>query len=141
MKRNISRLKALVSLYEFDLTGSRIFDEHFDDLLDEIEDEKVSVEYDQKFALELFEGVLNNLQKIDRTIAICLEKYPLERLSYIDRNLIRIGTYELMFTNTHKAIIINEIVELTKEYSQTENFASSKFNNSLLDNIAKRLGK
>ena len=141
MKRNISRLKALVSLYEFDLTGSRIFDEHFDDLLDEIEDEKVSVEYDQKFALELFEGVLNNLQKIDRTIAICLEKYPLERLSYIDRNLIRIGTYELMFTDTPKAIIINEIVNLSKEYSQTEVFASSKFNNSLLDNIGKRLNK
>ena len=141
MKRNISRLKALVSLYEFDLTGSRNFDEHFDDLLTEIEDEEVNVEYDKKFALELFDGVLNNLQKIDRTIAICLEKYPLERLSYVDRNLIRIGTYELMFTGTHKAIIINEIVELTKEYSQTENFSSSKFNNALLDSIAKRLGK
>lgn len=141
MKRNISRLKALVSLYEFDLVGSRNFDEHFDDLLTEIDDADVNVEYDEKFALELYEGVLNNLQKIDRTIAICLEKYPLERLSYVDRNLIRIGTYELMFTETHKAIIINEIIELTKEYSQTENFASSKFNNSLLDNIAKRLGK
>ena len=141
MKRNISRLKALVSLYEFDLVGNRSFDEHFDDLLTEIDDEEVNVEYDVKFALEIYEGVLNNLQKIDRTIAICLEKYPLERLSYVDRNLIRIGTYELMFTDTHKAIIINEIVELTKEYSQTENFASAKFNNSLLDNIAKRLGK
>lgn len=141
MKRNISRLKALVSLYEFDLVGNRTFDEHFDDLLNEIEDEEVNVEYDTKFALEIFDGVLNNLQKIDRTIAICLEKYPLERLSYVDRNLIRIGTYELMFTNTPKAIIINEIVELTKDYSQTENFASSKFNNSLLDSIAKRLGK
>lgn len=141
MKRNISRLKALVSLYEFDLVGNRTFDEHFDDLLTEIEDEDVNIKYDSQFALEIFEGVLNNLQKIDRTIAICLEKYPLERLSYVDRNLIRIGTYELMFTDTHKAIIINEIVELTKEYSQTENFASAKFNNSLLDNIAKRLGK
>ena len=141
MKRNISRLKALVSLYEFDLVGNRTFDEHFDDLLTEVESDNVDIKYDAQFALDLFEGVLNNLQKIDRTIAICLEKYPLERLSYVDRNLIRIGTYELMFTDTHKAIIINEIVELTKEYSQTENFASAKFNNSLLDNIAKRLGK
>ena len=139
MKRNISRLKAFVSLYEFDLVGNRVIDEHFDDLLTEVEE--MDLNYDKKFANELFEGVLNNLQKIDRTIAICLEKYPLERLTYIDRNLIRIGTYELMFTDTPKAIIINEIIELTKEYSQTENFASSKFNNSLLDNIAKRLGK
>ncbi len=141
MKRNISRLKALISLYEFDLVGNRVLDEHFDDLLEEIEDESLNVEYDKKFSETLYDGVLNNLQKIDRTIAICLEKYPLERLSYVDRNLIRIGTYELMFTETHKAIIINEIVELSKEYSQTENFASAKFNNSLLDNIAKRLGK
>ena len=141
MKRNISRIKALVNLYQFDLVGNMQSDEHFDDLLLEIEDEIKDVDYDKDFAEKLYKGVIGNLQKIDRTIAICLEKYPLERLSYIDRNLIRIGTYELMFTDTPKAIIINEIVNLSKEYSQTEVFASSKFNNSLLDNIGKRLNK
>jgi len=141
MKRNISRLKALVNLYQFDLVGNMVSDEHFDDLLLEIEDDLKDINYDKDFSEELYQGVINNLQKIDRTIAICLEKYPLERLSYIDRNLIRIGTYELMFTNTPKAIIINEIVNLTKEYSQTEGFISSKFNNSVLDSIGKRLNK
>ena len=84
---------------------------------------------------------LDNLPKIDRMIAICLEKYPIERLSYVDRNLIRIGTYELMFTDTPVAIIINEIVNLSKEYTQIDNFESSKFNNALLDNISKRARK
>ena len=42
------------------------------------------------------------------SISNMLEKYPLDRLSYVDRNLIRIGTYELMFTETPKAIIIND---------------------------------
>ena len=46
-----------------------------------------------------------------------------------------------MFTDTPKAIIINEIVNLSKEYSQTDNFESSKFNNSVLDSISKRLNK
>ena len=141
MKRNISRLKALVNLYQFDLVGNKQSDEHFDELLMEIEEEAKEIDYDHKFADELYNGVLNNLQKIDRAIAICLEKYPLERLSYIDRNLVRIGTYEMMFTSTPKAIIINEIVNLTKEYSQTESFASGKFNNALLDNIGKKLNK
>ena len=132
MKRNISRIKALFNLYENELVKNTTTDERFAELL---------LEASEEASDELYNGVLDNLAKIDRMIAICLEKYPIERLSYIDRNLIRIGTYELMFTNTPKAIIINEIVELTKEYTQTENFASGRFNNSLLDNIAKRLGK
>ena len=138
MKRNISRVKALINLYEHELVNTYTTDEHFSDLLSEVNEE---ADYDKKFADELYNGVLENLNKIDRMIAICLEKYPLDRLSYVDRNLIRIGTYELMFTETPKAIIINEIVNLSKEYSQTDNFESSKFNNSVLDNISKQLKK
>lgn len=141
MKRNISRIKALVNLYEHELVGNITTDERFNELLKEISDEENKVAYDETFSLKLYQGVLDNLPKIDRMIAICLEKYPIERLSYVDRNLIRIGTYELMFTDTPVAIIINEIVNLSKEYTQIDNFESSKFNNALLDNISKRARK
>lgn len=139
MKRNISRIKALINLYETELVNNTTSNERFKELLFEVNEDEVK--FDEEFAEKLYHGVLENINKIDRMIAICLEKYPLERLSYIDRNLIRIGTYELMFTDTPKAIIINEIVNLSKEYSQTDNFESSKFNNSVLDNISKRLNK
>lgn len=146
MKRNISRIKALFNLYENELVKNTTTDERFAELLLEASEEasdesKEEFEYDLKFSDELYNGVLDNLAKIDRMIAICLEKYPIERLSYIDRNLIRIGTYELMFTDTPKAIVINEIVNLSKIYSQVDNFESSKFNNSVLDAISKRLNK
>lgn len=148
MKRNLSRIKALFALYQYDLLKNEdnieAFNEEFPKLLEEVNLENNSndkFEYDEKFALELYSGVINNLSDLDRTIAISLTNYPLDRLSYVDRNLIRIGVYEIVYLNEPKNVIINEIVNLSKEYSQTEDFLSSKFNNKLLDNICKRLGK
>ena len=80
-------------------------------------------------------------QSYGKNEAINLENYPLDRLSYVDRTLIRIGVYEMMFTKTPHKVIINEIVNLSKEYSQTDDFLSSKFNNSVLDKISKMLSE
>ena len=143
MKRNLSRIKALFQLYQYDLLKTddniEVFNDEFPKLLEEVDSEN-DLEYDNEFSTELYEGVIKNLSDIDRTIAISLTNYPLDRLSYIDRNLIRIGVYEIVYLKEPKNIIINEIVNLSKDYSQTEDFLSSKFNNKLLDNICKRLG-
>ena len=69
----------------------------------------------------------------------CLKNYTLDRLSYVDRNLIRIATYELKYNKTPKAVVLNEIVELSHEYSEIKGFDSAKFNNALLETIAKRV--
>jgi len=58
-------------------------------------------------------------------------------MSVVDRNLIRIGVYEMLYTDTPKPIIINEIVNLTHIYSELDGQTESKFNNKLLDNIRK----
>ena len=47
-------------------------------------------------------------------------------MSAVDRNLVRIGTYELLYTDTPKPIIINEILELTHEYSETDSMTESR---------------
>ena len=60
-------------------------------------------------------------------------------MNIVDKNLIRIGVYELKYIKTPEPIIINEIVEISKEYSEVDNYESAKFNNSLLDSIAKGL--
>lgn len=139
MRRNISRVKVLFELYQFDLLNKQLNEDCFEQLLKEVDENEI--EYDIAFASSLFEGITKNINYVDRMIALNLEKYPLDRLSYVDRNLLRIGTYEMMYTKTPHNIIINEIVNLSKEYSQTKSFLSSKFNNAVLDNISKYLRK
>lgn len=134
MKRTMSRIKAMMKLYSYDLTKDLLSDDYLEGIFKE-----EAVDCDEDFYHQLVFGVLENLSKIDRTIAISLKKYTLDRLSYVDRNLIRIAVYEMLCTDTPKSIIINEILDISHEYSEIEGLETSKFNNSLLDNIAKRL--
>ena len=154
MKRYLSRIKAMIRLYQNDLLKSNDQYDSFDNLLDELNKEineekfynndksdSTNYQYDKIFAEKLYIGVLENQLKIDHTIARYLDNYPLDRLSYVDRALLRIGTYELMFTETPHPIIINEIVNLSKDYSEIDKFYTSKFNNGVLDKISKGLKK
>lgn len=138
MKRNMSRIKAMVKLYEYDLLKTNDNLDIFDELICE---ENGKFEYDAKFYQEILDGVLNNINAIDKNIAIALDNYAISRLSYVDRSLLRIGTYELMYTNTPTQIIINELVNLSKEYSEIDKQRSSKFNNGVLDKISKFVRK
>lgn len=133
MKRSISRVKALFMLYQYDLCDKNVNIDSFDELLSESSEDN---NYDKDFVLKLYNGVIDNINTIDKVIAINLDNYPLDRLSYIDRNILRIGTFELIYTDTPKAIIINEMIELSKSYSETDDYKTSKFNNSVMDKIA-----
>lgn len=133
MKRSISRVKALFMLYQYDLCDKNVNIDSFDELLSESSEDN---NYDKDFVLKLYNGVIDNINTIDKVIAINLDNYPLDRLSYIDRNILRIGTFELLYTDTPKAIIINEMIELSKSYSETDDYKTSKFNNSVMDKIA-----
>lgn len=139
MKRTISRIKAMTRLYQCDLLKNQDNLDTFDTLLQECDDELIV--YDKPFSDILYLGVLQNQAKIDHKIALCLDNYPLDRLSFVDRALLRIGTYELMFTNTPTSIIINEIINISKDYTEVDRFYTSKFNNGVLDKIAKDVRK
>ena len=93
------------------------------------------------FVQELVLGVKHNLAKIDEVISINLKKWTIERLSYVDRAIIRVAVYELLETKTPASIIIDEAIEMTKEYSNLEDEAQSKFTNRLLDDIKEYLGR
>lgn len=134
MSRRNSRIKALFVLYNYDLCGERPDEEHLDFLFQE-----AGADYDREFYRELVEGVLAHYQEINRTINRNLKNWTLSRMSVVDRNLVRIGTYELLYTDTPKPIIINEILDLTHEYSETDSLTESKFNNSLLEQIARSI--
>lgn len=135
MRRINSRIKAMIYLYQNDLTNDVSNFDYVSDVIKEFD----FPDYDHSFYQEIIDGVIDNSSRIDRLIALCLKNYTLDRLSYIDRNLIRIGTFEMLYTKTPRSIIINEIVEISKEFSEIDNYNTSKFNNSLLDIIRKRI--
>jgi len=83
--------------------------------------------------------IINSLEEIDEIIESNLFNYSLYRLSYVDRAIIRLATYELKYTETHEAIIINVAIELTKKYTDLDDEKQHKFNNKLLDNIKKAI--
>lgn len=87
----------------------------------------------------ILKDIVDKQAEIDQIIADNLENYHLNRLNKIDLQIIRIASYELKYTKLAKAIIINEAVNLSKKYSDTESFRSSRFNNKLLDTIAKNV--
>lgn len=133
MRRNNSRIKALIYLYHYDLMGEEIDQEYLDSLFDEVE----NFEYDEDFYQELITGVLTNLKEINKIININIKNWTIDRMSYIDRNLIRIAVYEMLYTDTPKPVIINEIINLTHIYSDLDGKTESKFNNKLLDEVRK----
>lgn len=88
--------------------------------------------------LEMFNEIINNLEDIDSIIEDALERYSLSRLSFLDRAIMRLATYEMAYTDTPKAIVMDEAIELTKQYSDIDD-KQRRFNNRLLQNIKESL--
>jgi len=85
------------------------------------------------FSAELFEGVAGNMREIDDKISRYAANWQLERMAFVDRNIMRLGCFELVFRqDIPPKVAINEAVELAKKYSGSE---SGKFVNAILDQI------
>ena len=131
MKRTVTRIVAMQIIYNYNMTKKL----DFEGIVDIVNDE--TNEYDLDYLKQIINGVVDNQAQIDFMISINLKNYTLDRLSVVDRSLLELGTYELLFTDTPKNIVINEIVEISKEYSELDDYKTSKFNNAVLDAIAK----
>lgn len=88
----------------------------------------------QEFALNLLHGICNEERKIADIINVFLKSWDLNRLGVIEKNIIKLGVYELLQTNTQKAVIINEAIELTKSFNVQDAF---RLVNGILDSVAK----
>ena len=67
-----------------------------------------------------FQDIINHLDEIDHIIETNLYNYSLYRLSFLDRSIIRLATYELKYTDLAKQVVINEAIELTKIYTNLD---------------------
>ena len=88
------------------------------------------------FSQELVRGVLANLTEIDSLIKSNADNWSLERMANIDRNILRVAVFEIVFVeNIPKSVSINEAVELAKKYSTENSFG---FVNGVLGKIEKK---
>lgn len=85
-----------------------------------------------EFARQLLEGVRQHQTEIDERLKSIARNWSLSRMPVVDRNILRLGAYEILFTETPGRVAINEAIELAKRYG-TEN--SGQFVNGVLDRL------
>jgi len=128
LERTRARRQALQILYQRDITGEsigRILGLKSYSLEDGEPDE---------YCRELVAGVERYLEGIDETIGEVSENWVVSRMPLVDRNILRIATYEILFdAQVPPSVAINEAVELAKVYGGDD---SSKFVNGVLGKIA-----
>ena len=91
----------------------------------------------RSFAGQLFNGTVDAVEEIDRLIRRHAEHWRLERMAVVDRNILRLGIYEIRHhSETPPVVVINEALELARKYSEE---VSVQFINGLLDHIRKEI--
>lgn len=91
------------------------------------------------YADAIVRGVADHLPEIDKKIGAASQNWRLERMSRVDRNLLRLGTWELLYKpDVPRAVVLDEAVELAKSFGTEE---SSSFVNGVLDRVASDIGR
>jgi transcription antitermination factor NusB len=130
-KRSQSREHALIILYQTDVTAQAVnakVSQYW------LENDGIDVEV-REFSERLVFGINREKDEIDKKIAFYATNWQLKRMAAIDRNILRLGVFELFYApDIPPKVTINEAVELAKKYGDLE---SSKFVNGILDKIHK----
>lgn len=82
------------------------------------------------FAMSLVAGVRRNRNELDQLLAARADNWSLQRMAATDRNVLRLGAYEMLYTQTPGRVVINEAVELAKRFGSRQ---SAQFVNGILD--------
>jgi N utilization substance protein B len=91
----------------------------------------------ERFACDLFEGAVNDLDRLDLLVRQHADNWRLERMAAVDRNILRVALYELLHhLETPAAAVINEALEIARRFSTGD---SVEFVNGVLDGIRKEL--
>jgi N utilization substance protein B len=125
--RRKARELALQCLYQIEQCGNQDVD--IQQMREHFEVSKKAVDYGQ----ELISGIKANLSEIDGLISQHAVNWRLDRMSVIDRNLLRIAVFELVFSDDVPAsVAINEAIEIAKRFSTPD---AGSFLNGILDSI------
>ncbi len=137
--RHLSRSLAMQSLYEWDFNKSD--KSGIDAIIERNVKEFAPGLEDAAFIENLVRGVLKNQKAIDAIIEKAAPEWPLEQIAIIDRNVLRLGLYELLFSDRQEVppkVAINEAIELAKTFGGE---TSGKFVNGVLGTVYREIGE
>jgi len=134
--RHLARTIAMQTLFEWDFKGKNpnsmdeVINYNFKSFAPEFSD--------HTFTEKLVKGVLKNIEEIDNYIKRFAAEWPLEQITNVDRNILRIGVFELLFDPDIPAkVAINEAIEMAKTFGGE---ASGRFVNGVLGSLFKEIG-
>lgn len=130
--RHLGRIVALQSLYEYEFrTQSEDTSASIEEILGRNLERYESAIDDKSFVEELVNGVLESQSALDEKIAPIAPEWPIDQIARVDRSILRIGLYELLYRSDKvpPKVAINEAVELAKAFGSDN---SSKFVNGVL---------
>ena len=128
--RTQARESVIGLLYAYDL-GNEAIAKFSDEIL---EDKKIRNKQ-KDFALGLFNGTIENLEKVDIEISTHLNERNISDVGSVEKAILRLSIYEILFGDLDKAIIINEAIELSKRLAADN---APKFINGVLDSIERK---
>ncbi|MDE5566596.1 MAG: transcription antitermination factor NusB [Anaeroplasmataceae bacterium] len=126
--RRVARQRAMLILYTMEVNQIDLKDALEMDLLEEADE----------LAVQMATFCVEHLEEVDKLICDHLKNYTIERLNLVDLAIVRLAVSE-MLGKEPREVIINEALELTKEFSDLGDHKATSFNNRLLDNINKDL--
>ena len=133
-RRSRAREIVLQVLYEDDLNPDRNMATVDQFLVRRLNHEQELVD----FARELLAGVRRNRGELDRLLTERADNWSLDRMAVTDRNVLRLGAYEILYSDTPQRVAINEAVELAKRFGARQ---SPQFVNGILDRFLQKSGE
>jgi len=134
--RHLARTIAVQTLYQWDFNEQK---KDIKDIISEVKENFAPEFNDGQFITHLVDGVIAHLKKIDNLITKFAPEWPLDQITIVDRNVLRLGTFELRFDEAIPAkVAINESIELAKTFGGE---SSGKFVNGVLGAIYKDMGE
>ncbi len=137
--RHLSRSVAMQSLYEWDFRGRK--EEMLSEVVERNIQEFAAGVEDTTFVRDLVNGVIEHITELDKIIEKAAPQWPLEQIAIVDRNVLRLGLYELLFGKRDEVppkVAINEAIELAKSFGGE---SSGKFVNGVLGTVYREIGE
>ena len=137
--RHLSRSIAMQCLYEWDFNNKE--NRKIKKIVQKNVQEFGPGMEDVDFVYYLVENTIKNIAQIDPLIEKCAPEWPLDQVTVVDRNILRLGIYELLFGNYDEVppkVAINESIELAKSFGGE---SSGRFVNGVLGTIYRELGE
>lgn len=129
--RSQARRVVIQLLYAYGSGNDKI-----EDFIEEVLQEQKIKNTQKQFATNLFFGVIHHLKEINLRIMHQLKEWNFSRIGEMEKAILRLGVYEIVYTPIDRAIVINEALEITKNFC---NDNSTKFVNGVLDSVCKNL--